>query len=97
MAPWTVITQALRRWLDMQKQEKEVDRRLTRLAESRLADETDGWVKPCHCGGSRRKVSYESAWLSSAASYSTHSSASFSKWSKSLLPDFVSAFLHFLM
>lgn len=44
MAPWAVITQALRRWLDMQKQEKEADRRLTRLAEARLADETDGWV-----------------------------------------------------
>lgn len=39
-----LISQALRLWLDMQKQEEEVDRRLAELAEARLADKTDGWV-----------------------------------------------------
>lgn len=44
MARWVVISRALRRWLDTRKQEKAADRQLTRLAKSRLADETDGWV-----------------------------------------------------
>lgn len=40
----TVIGEALRLWLDMQRQEAEVDRQLAELAEGRMADETDGWV-----------------------------------------------------
>jgi len=39
-----IIGEALRLWLDTQRQEAEVDRRLARLAEQRLADEADGWV-----------------------------------------------------
>lgn len=39
-----IIRDALRLWLQMHQQEAEVDRRLARLAEERLADEADGWV-----------------------------------------------------
>lgn len=39
-----IIREALRLWLDTQRQEAEVDRQMTRLAERRLADEADEWV-----------------------------------------------------
>jgi metal-responsive CopG/Arc/MetJ family transcriptional regulator len=39
-----VIRQALRLWLDTQRQEAEVDRRIAALAQQRMADDADGWV-----------------------------------------------------
>ena len=39
-----VIRDALRLWLETQRQEREVDQRLAELAEQRLADDADGWV-----------------------------------------------------
>lgn len=40
----TVITEALRLWLEMQTQETEIDRHLGQISQERLTDEADGWV-----------------------------------------------------
>ena len=39
-----VIREALRLWLDTQRQEAEIDRRLARLAQQRLDDGADDWA-----------------------------------------------------
>ena len=41
----TIISEALRLWLEMQAQETEIDRHLGEISQERLVDEADGWVR----------------------------------------------------